>query len=79
MNDELERRLQSIESKLKDTSKKPSCLTILGFIFLILKLAEIGPVATWSWWWVLFPFTLQLSLIVLVIVLLVIIVAANAK
>lgn len=25
------------------------------FIFLILKLAEIGQVATWSWWWVTAP------------------------
>lgn len=26
--------------------------TILFIIFLVLKLAEIGTVATWSWWWV---------------------------
>lgn len=24
-------------------------------VFLILKLAEIGQVATWSWWWVTAP------------------------
>ena len=24
-------------------------------VFLILKLAEIGQVATWSWWWVTSP------------------------
>lgn len=29
--------------------------TVLFFIFLVLKLAEIGPVATWSWWWVTAP------------------------
>lgn len=31
---------------------------ICGFLFLIfltLKLAEIGTVATWSWWWVTAP------------------------
>ena len=72
MNDKLEQRLQNMESKMENTSKQPSFLTILGFIFLILKLAEIGPVATWSWWWVLSPFILQLGLIVLAIVLVVI-------
>lgn len=29
--------------------------TILFIIFLVLKLAEIGTVATWSWWWVTAP------------------------
>lgn len=24
-------------------------------VFLVLKLAEIGPVAHWSWWWVTSP------------------------
>jgi hypothetical protein len=28
---------------------------ILGLIFIGLKLAEVGAVATWSWWWVLSP------------------------
>ena len=79
MSEDFEQRLERIESKLKDSAKRPSFLTILGFIFLILKLAEIGPVATWSWWWVLSPFILQLSLIVLIVVLLVIIVAAGTK
>lgn len=64
---------------MENNSKQPSFLTILGFIFLILKLAEIGPVATWSWWWVLSPFILQLGLIVLAIVLVVIAVITGAK
>ena len=29
---------------------------ILGLIFVTLKLAEIGVVATWSWWLVTLPF-----------------------
>ena len=28
----------------------------LGLIFILLKLAEFGPVAQWSWWAVLWPF-----------------------
>lgn len=31
-------------------------LSILGLIFITLKLAGIGVVASWSWWWVLLPF-----------------------
>jgi small Trp-rich protein len=31
---------------------------ILGILLLALKLAEFGPVATWSWWMVLLPFGL---------------------
>tara|TARA_R110000744_G_C19371770_1_gene563215 strand:- start:63303 stop:63536 length:234 start_codon:yes stop_codon:yes gene_type:complete len=38
-------------------------LGILGLIFVTLKLAEIGAVATWSWWWVLLPFYGPLALV----------------
>jgi small Trp-rich protein len=31
---------------------------VAGLVLLVLKWAEIGPVATWSWWWVLSPFAL---------------------
>ena len=31
---------------------------ILGILLLAMKLAEFGPVATWSWWVVLLPFGL---------------------
>lgn len=30
----------------------------LGCLLLVLKLAELGPVAELSWWWVLAPFAL---------------------
>lgn len=36
---------------------------ILGLIFVTLKLAEIGAVATWSWLWVLSPFWLPLAVV----------------
>jgi hypothetical protein len=47
---------------------------ILGLIFVTLKLAEIGAVASWSWWLVLLPFygpvalvlTLMLSALIVV-------------
>ena len=31
-------------------------LAIVAIIILLLKIAEIGPPATWSWFWVLIPF-----------------------
>ena len=37
--------------------------TILFLIFLTLKLAGLGVVATWSWWWVFSPLWIPLSLI----------------
>lgn len=32
-----------------------SLLGLVFIVFLTLKLAEIGTVATWSWWWVTAP------------------------
>lgn len=38
-------------------------LGILGLIFVTLKLAEIGVVATWSWLWVLSPFWIPIAIV----------------
>lgn len=43
-------------------------LGILGLIFVTLKLAEIGVVATWSWWLVLAPFWVPLAIVLSVLV-----------
>jgi hypothetical protein len=37
--------------------------TVLFLIFLTLKLAEVGQVATWSWWWVTSPLWIPLVLV----------------
>lgn len=43
-------------SDTKSTASSGIGLTGLVFVvFLVLKLAEIGVVATWSWWWVTSP------------------------
>lgn len=34
---------------------------IVGVLLLVLKLAELGPVAGLSWWWVLTPFGLAIA------------------
>jgi hypothetical protein len=36
--------------------------TVIFLIFLVLKLAEVGVVATWSWWWVFSPIWITLGL-----------------
>lgn len=42
---------------------------ILGLIFVTLKLAGIGAVASWSWWWVLAPFWVPVALFLGILVL----------
>ena len=29
---------------------------LIGCLLVLLKLADLGPVAAWTWWWVLAPF-----------------------
>jgi hypothetical protein len=38
--------------------------TIIFLIFLTLKLAGIGVVATWSWWWVFSPIWISFALVI---------------
>lgn len=33
-------------------------LVLVGVLLLVLKFADVAPVAAWSWWWVLSPFGL---------------------
>lgn len=37
-------------------------LGILGTVFVLAKVFEIGPIAEWSWWWVLAPFWAGLAI-----------------
>ena len=50
-----------------DTNKNSGgigCLTVIGIIFLILKILSIEPVAHWSWIWVLSPFWIPIAIII---------------
>lgn len=40
--------------------------SILALIFISLKLAEVGMVATWSWFWVLAPIWIPLAAVAVV-------------
>lgn len=39
-----------------------SLTTLLAVIFAVLKLCNVGLVATWSWWWVLSPIWIPIAL-----------------
>lgn len=43
------------------------CLSVIGLIFVVMKLLSVEPVASWSWWWVLSPFIFQGVMLVLVL------------
>ena len=49
-------------NKQKTTSSGIGIGTVLFLIFLTLKLAGIGQVATWSWWWVTSPLWIPILL-----------------
>lgn len=49
--------------------------SLIFLIFLILKLAEIGQVATWSWWWVTSPLWIPIVAVFITIILMAIITA----
>jgi hypothetical protein len=53
--------------KQQATSSGISLSTVLFLIFLVLKLAGIGQVATWSWWWVTSPLWIPLVLVVAIL------------
>lgn len=38
-----------------------SLVSLIGIIFIVLKLAHIGDVANWSWFWVLCPFWIGIA------------------
>jgi hypothetical protein len=51
------------DNKTKATSNGIGIGTVLFLIFLTLKLAGIGQVATWSWWWVTSPLWIPIVLV----------------
>ena len=45
------------------------CLSVIGIVFIILKLLAIEPVAHWSWIWVLCPYWGPIVLIIFLAIL----------
>ena len=44
---------------------------LIFLIFLVMKLAGIGQVATWSWWWVTSPLWIGAGLVILIMLIMV--------
>ena len=45
------------------------CFAVVGVVFIVLKLLEIQPVASWSWLLVLCPFWIGLALDIALVLL----------
>jgi uncharacterized integral membrane protein len=61
---------------MENNNKNTSVLslgTMLFVIFLILKLANVGTVATWSWLWVTSPLWISLCLAIVLVAIMVVI------
>ena len=58
-----------------------SFASLLGLLFIGLKLGGVAPVATWSWWWVLCPFWIGLAIIgaILLVAFIFLVIAAIAR
>lgn len=52
---------------------------LLAIVFIALKLAGIGAVATWSWWWVLSPLWIPFALVLVIAILAVICIAVSER
>ena len=50
-------------------SRGLGCFGVVGVVFIVLKLLEIQPVASWSWLWVLSPFWIGLALDIVLVLL----------
>lgn len=50
-------------SKTKNVTFSFPYAGALGILFIGLKLAEVGVVATWSWLWVLSPFWIPIAFV----------------
>ena len=50
-------------------SRGLGCLGVVGVVFVVLKLLDIQPVASWSWLWVLCPFWIGLALDIALVLL----------
>jgi len=45
------------------TSSGVTLLTVVGVVFVVLKLVGVEPIAHWSWLWVLSPFWFTTALV----------------
>ncbi len=68
-----------MSNKNRTTKRGIGLLSLVFLLFLTLKLAQIGLVATWSWWWVFAPIWIPVAgaLMILIIYAILVIVSKN--
>lgn len=49
--------------------------TIVGLLFIVMKVFGLGIVANWSWLWVLSPFWIGYSIVIIILIIWVILMA----
>ena len=52
-----------------------SICTIVGLLFIVMKVFGLGIVANWSWIWVLSPFWIGYSIVFIILIIWVILIA----
>ena len=52
-----------------ETTGSIGCLGVLALIFITLKLAQVGLVASWSWLWVLSPIWIPIVIILIIAII----------
>ena len=60
------------EEEMSESSSKSGgigFLTVIGIVFVLLKILAVEPVASWSWLWVLCPFWAPIAIVVFVVVI----------
>ncbi|MCL2651156.1 MAG: hypothetical protein FWD60_09070 [Candidatus Azobacteroides sp.] len=67
--------------KKSNGSKGIGLCGFVFLIFLVLKLAEIGVVASWSWWWITAPLWIPfgIGIIFLIVFLIILVIRAISK
>lgn len=56
-------------SQLGSKSGGIGCLTVIGIVFVLLKILAVEPVASWSWLWVLCPFWAPIAIAIAIIII----------
>jgi len=60
-------------NKSKATTGGFSLLSVVFIVFLTLKLAELGAMASWSWWWVTAPLWAPVAILLLVVIVIILV------
>ena len=58
-----------MKNKQQVTNSGLGLSSIVFLIFLVMKLAGIGQVATWSWWWVCSPLWIPVGIVLSVLII----------